>query len=478
MQIKCLIVDLDNTLWNWFHSWHSGFRPFLTELEKATNLTEEEILPKIKIIHEKHKTSEYANRLDELDFVDKNITDIELRKKYGDIFREESIGRDKGLSLYENVYETLIFLKSKGIKIVAYTDSMGLYTKERIYKLNLDGIIDNVYTPRIPIEKVRSVFEEAGMISVPDVQLKITSIKDLGTHDHKPNEKALLHIISDQGFEVEECAYIGDSLDRDVAMAQRAGVIDIWASYGKEIDKDEYELLKKVTHWTPQNVEREADHDDNTRIIPTYTVSNFSQIRNILDIRHSRIDEFEIDIWKKAIDVQMHFNDMGMKVRHIYFTIIAALVAFYGVIIRSQSVTIELGFFEISYSVVIMMTIIFITYLFYFVDRFWYHRLLMGAVYSVSDLEKRFEKMGYPSLGLHISKQSPVKYSFPLNILKGTVIRDTRSNDQIHSEGKIELLYKMILFVTITSAFFKIASGGVVLNYEGVSYSIYSYIFG
>ena len=42
-------------------------------------------------------------------------------------------------------------------------------------------------------------------------------------------------------------------------MAQQAGVTDVHALYGASQHKPEYELLRRVTHWTPEMVERERN---------------------------------------------------------------------------------------------------------------------------------------------------------------------------------------------------------------------------
>lgn len=40
-------------------------------------------------------------------------------------------------------------------------------------------------------------------------------------------------------------------------MAQRAGVLDVLAAYGAAQNREQYKLLKKVTHWSQADVERE-----------------------------------------------------------------------------------------------------------------------------------------------------------------------------------------------------------------------------
>ena len=39
-----------------------------------------------------------------------------------------------------------------------------------------------------------------------------------------------------------------------------------------------------------------------------------------------------VDIWKYIVSVQMHFNDMEMRIRNLYFTILAAALGFLGVV--------------------------------------------------------------------------------------------------------------------------------------------------
>jgi hypothetical protein len=43
-----------------------------------------------------------------------------------------------------------------------------------------------------------------------------------------------------------------------LAIAKGAGVKAIWARYGTKYDAHLWDLLVAVTHWTPEDVEREA----------------------------------------------------------------------------------------------------------------------------------------------------------------------------------------------------------------------------
>lgn len=73
----------------------------------------------------------------------------------------------------------------------------------------------------------------------------------------KPNSDLLLQIIGDFGVRTTDSVYVGDSRHKDVAMAQDAGVEYAWAKYGEWQDSEAYDLLRAVTHWTDEDVERE-----------------------------------------------------------------------------------------------------------------------------------------------------------------------------------------------------------------------------
>ncbi|WP_431198981.1 HAD family hydrolase [Mucilaginibacter sp. P25] len=96
----------------------------------------------------------------------------------------------------------------------------------------------------------------------------------------KPNVEILNTIIKDFNADKSKSIYIGDKLDRDIYMAQQAGVTSVHAEYGHIIDGDRYELLKEVTHWSPGDVEREKQFKSQKLDIPSpdYTLKSFDEL--------------------------------------------------------------------------------------------------------------------------------------------------------------------------------------------------------
>jgi hypothetical protein len=157
-----------------------------------------------------------------------------------------------------------------------------------------------------------------------------------------------------------------------------------------------------------------------------------------------------VDVWKYIVSVQMHFNDMEMKVRNLYFTILAASMGLIGVV-QGKKIAFQYIDVTISLSIVVVFAMIPISMLFYFMDRHWYHRLLQGAVAQCIAIEERYkDQLPEIQLGTAISKASPVKFG---GIWRYVLffIRDERfrQDSRLHSDQKIEVLYKSVIFGAI-----------------------------
>lgn len=118
--------------------------------------------------------------------------------------------------------------------------------------------------------------------------------------------------------------------------------------------------------------------------------------------------ESVIGVWKTVVDVQMHFNDIEMKIRSLFVTIVLALAAAEGFLI-DKALSFSFGPVRVLYATFIPLLGILGASLFYFMDRYWYHRLLMGAVKQGAFIEDTYAEE-LPELGLtaKIGDESPV----------------------------------------------------------------------
>lgn len=281
MKKSVLITDLDNTLFDWFSIWYHSFNAMLLKVEEISGVSRDQLICEIRPIHQKHGTSEYSFILGDLP---------SLQAMYGNRYSivealAEAIhayrsARKRYMKLYPDVLTTMQKIQSIGAYTVAYTESQTYYSIYRIKKMELDGVIDVLFSPEdhdVPIPK-----EERVIVSLGKTIHKHTPHGEL-----KPNPRLLLDIINSVGAKPEQCVYIGDSEIKDIEMAQRAGVSDVLASYGAthfQENKEGYELLRAVSHWKEADVQREKKFKNEALgCRATHSVDNFSEILSLYD---------------------------------------------------------------------------------------------------------------------------------------------------------------------------------------------------
>lgn len=119
--------------------------------------------------------------------------------------------------------------------------------------------------------------------------------------------------------------------------------------------------------------------------------------------------KLKVDVWKTVIDVQKHFNDLEMKVRNFGILILSAFIGAIGVSFNSDATLSILGHgFPIA--AILALGALIVWLLFYFVDIYWYHPLLLGAVKQGLKIEKEL-KTDIPNIDLTqtIGECSPKK---------------------------------------------------------------------
>lgn len=101
-----------------------------------------------------------------------------------------------------------------------------------------------------------------------------------------------------------------------------------------------------------------------------------------------------VDMWKKAVDVQQHFNDIAWRIRGLALTVATFSIGAAGVAAKDGA---KVGWFSLGTLVLAVGLILW--YAFYFVDRVWYHPLLKAAVEHGTLIESEIKKH-LPSAGM------------------------------------------------------------------------------
>jgi hypothetical protein len=167
----------------------------------------------------------------------------------------------------------------------------------------------------------------------------------------------------------------------------------------------------------------------------------------------------------------MHFNELAMRIRGLFVTILIALFASIGFLIDKQ-LSLQLWRLNIQYAVLVPLFGVFGAMLFYLIDRYWYHRLLKGAVNHAIKIEQKF-RAELPELSLsdEIGKESffvPKRWGLTWIAAK-LLVRHERfgSRGQIHSDAKLEIFYKSVMVVLACLSIFLAFFGGVSFDKKG-----------
>ena len=282
VQKRVLITDVDNTLLDWQDLWYQTFSAMMDKVLDISGVDPEALFAEASVIHQKYGTSEYSRLLEELPSLQARYGDdvLTVMAPAIDAFRA---ARRRVLALYPTVADTLAALKEKGTRIAAFTESKAFYTNYRFRKLGLDGLVDVLYSPEdhsVPEETVATRHYVADSYAFKHTVHHYTPEGEV-----KPNPDILLDIVKDLGASIDQVIYVGDNPLKDVFMAQQAGITDVHAAYGSSQHKPEYELLRKVTHWTPEMVERERTALKPGSVTPSHVLTeNFAQILPLFEM--------------------------------------------------------------------------------------------------------------------------------------------------------------------------------------------------
>ncbi|MCJ9430763.1 HAD family hydrolase [Kordiimonas marina] len=255
-QKSLLITDLDNTLYDWVSYFVPSIYRLIDTAKDILGCDQERLINDLQKVHKIHHDSEHPFALLEADVVKHTYAGLprtEIKRRLDSAFHAFNSERRSRLRLYEGVEPTLDQLKSRGIKVVAYTESKFFGVVDRIRRLGLEAHIDKVYCR----ERSETVHPDEKPVSEWLADFPAHKVVEQCVHSLKPNPEVLLEICASEGVAPEHAVYVGDSLPKDIYMAKQAGITSVWAKYGSMVDLDLYDKLIRISHWTTADIERE-----------------------------------------------------------------------------------------------------------------------------------------------------------------------------------------------------------------------------
>jgi len=280
-----IILDLDNTLYNWVE-YHAHVTRFLiNEISNYTACSSEAVVSQLRLTNQRVGNSERLEVIAELPCVLDTVT------KKGPLGVQEIVKRvlaeqRKALHSYPNVASTLQTLRlDKSSRIVAHTEAMADTALHRLKMLSLWNYFDRMYA----IDH-RGLKFDAPFVGQPEEEATFEAgngrLSYVPVSERKPNPLLLKDICAREGIPAENAIYMGDSLVRDVSMANEAGVFSVWARYGTSFQPSDWQTLVSITHWTPEDVERDNQlRRDHLGVKPNAIADRFEEILDVTSLQ-------------------------------------------------------------------------------------------------------------------------------------------------------------------------------------------------
>jgi hypothetical protein len=99
-----------------------------------------------------------------------------------------------------------------------------------------------------------------------------------------------------------------------------------------------------------------------------------------------------VEYWKQTTLVQQHFNDISMKVRNFAIVIFSGFLTGVGLSIHN-GIFVELLEVRFSAGIIFALAGAFVTQLIHFMDTYWYHIFLKGAVGTTMKIEAEINQI-------------------------------------------------------------------------------------
>jgi HAD superfamily hydrolase (TIGR01549 family) len=272
--IRLLITDLDNTLYDWVSFFASSFYEMVREAAVLLHADQGDLLDQLRDVHRRHHNSEHPFALLETPLVQARFPGLsrsEQKKALDEAFHAFNRKRQELLVLYPTVEDTLKTISNLNVPIVGHTEATVPNAVFRLHKLGIAGLFSKLYAATPPPQEH------------PDPEFRLEPapilVRYLAPNERKPDPAIVLDICRDLGVPPNETLYVGDSLARDIGMAQAAGAWAAWARYGTEYDKTLWDRLVRITHWTPEDVARaETARKLYGDCVPNQTLEQFGDV--------------------------------------------------------------------------------------------------------------------------------------------------------------------------------------------------------
>lgn len=285
-----LIIDLDNTVYDFVHVHAKSFRTLIHIVSKTTGISEAELKDRCRGIARKYGS------LDLQDYVFDLLLELPEVSGRGQEFEEAiknnvRVGFDrtrrKYLRPYAGVKETLRILSSGGVQIVALSNAPFAITYYRLAQMDIRSTLSGLiawegahFDDNHPNKEKRSS-QLRRRVRAASASLSV--VGTLTREQLKPEVWGFEMIRRHYGADAQIFA-VGDSISKDLTPAKSIGATTVWAKYGTHLDQESLATLLEITPWTTSEVAKHSDVD----VEPDHVILNLSELLKIVPHAHQR----------------------------------------------------------------------------------------------------------------------------------------------------------------------------------------------
>lgn len=274
--ISLVITDLDNTLYDWVTFFARAFYAMVDVAVELLEVDREILLDELREVHIRHHNSEQPFALLETRTVERKLQGKSRHDRYAFLdpaFHAFNKVRTAELRLYPGVEETLRAIVARGCPVVAHTEASIANAVFRLKKLGVLPHIERIYA----LEDVGQGHPDPQRESL--IQDVAGRIRLLRPDERKPDPRVILDICKDARVSLDRTLYVGDSIPRDIGMARSVGAWAAWARYGTQYDRELWQKLVRITHWTQADVlSAQRAQETYGHVKPDVTLDSFDHL--------------------------------------------------------------------------------------------------------------------------------------------------------------------------------------------------------
>lgn len=263
-----LIVDLDDTLWEWCTTWRAGYVEFNRVLIQH-GVSKVECLETWQSMYQRINGVTIEEPPFAVDLV--SVTGMKVAEAESicaEALKASRLERDSQLATFGGVADTLIEVARRGIPIVAHTDAPVSAATYRMTSLGLDAYIAELHANPLKIDFGEYTNDRL-------------HIGDFDSWKPKPDSSVIHDILDSHHVSPARALYVGDSLRRDMSMAASVGLRTAWARYGNEYSacRETVAILREVHALCPRPA---SDYAPVPETSEHHVLTQFSDVVDVL----------------------------------------------------------------------------------------------------------------------------------------------------------------------------------------------------